>query len=56
VIARFNAARDEEYLEVDEAERYREEIARDRRKGKFTLAELEDEESNRAVGLSAPSC
>ncbi|MDB5077090.1 MAG: chromate resistance protein ChrB [Chloroflexi bacterium] len=46
-IGRFNAARDEEYEEVvDEAERFREEIARERRKGKFTYAELEDEESN----------
>lgn len=46
-VARFNAARDEEYDEViDEAERFREEIARERRKGKFTFAELEDEESN----------
>ncbi len=46
-IARFNAARDEEYEEiVDEAERFHEEIARERRKGKFTFAELEDEESN----------
>jgi predicted RNase H-like nuclease (RuvC/YqgF family) len=46
-IQRFNAARDEEYEEVvDEAERFREEIARERRKGKFTFAELEDEESN----------
>ena len=46
-VARFNAARDEEYEEVvDEAERFREEIARERRKGKFTFAELEDEESN----------
>ncbi len=31
---------------VDEAERFREEIDRERRKGKFTFAELEDEESN----------
>lgn len=47
IIARFNSARDEEYEEVvDEAERFREEIARERRKGKFTFAELEDEESN----------
>ncbi len=47
IVIRFNAARDEEYLEVvDEAERFREEIDRDRRKGKFTFAELEDEESN----------
>jgi ChrB-like protein len=47
IVARFNAARDEEYDEVvDEAERFREEIARERRKGKFTFAELEDEESN----------
>jgi len=46
-ISRFNAARDEEYDEVvDEAERFREEIDRERRKGKFTFAELEDEESN----------
>ena len=46
-IARFNLARDEEYDEVvDEAERFREEVARERRKGKFTFAELEDEESN----------
>ena len=47
MVARFNAARDEEYEEVvDETERFREEIARERRKGKFTFAELEDEESN----------
>jgi hypothetical protein len=47
IVQRFNAARDEEYEEVvDEAERFREEIARERRKGKFTFAELEDEESN----------
>jgi hypothetical protein len=46
-MARLNAARDEEYEEVvDEAERFREEVARERRKGKFTFAELEDEESN----------
>jgi hypothetical protein len=45
-VARFNAARDEEYQEVvDEAERVREEIERERRKGKFTFAELEDVES-----------
>jgi hypothetical protein len=47
MVACFNAARDEEYEEVvDETERYREEIERERRKGKFTFAELEDEESN----------
>jgi hypothetical protein len=47
MVARFNAARVEEYEEVvDETERFREEIARERRKGKFTFAELEDEESN----------
>jgi hypothetical protein len=47
IVARFNAARDEEYQEVvDETERFREEIERERRKGKFTFAELEDEESN----------
>ncbi|MGH2388376.1 MAG: Chromate resistance protein ChrB, partial [Chloroflexota bacterium] len=46
-VTRFNAARDEEYEEVvDETERFREEIARERRKGKFTFAELEDEESS----------
>ena len=46
-VSRFNAARDEEYEEVvDETERFREEINRERRKGKFTFAELEDEESN----------
>jgi hypothetical protein len=47
IVARFNAARDEEYEEVvDETERFREEIEREKRKGKFTFAELEDEESN----------
>jgi hypothetical protein len=47
IVARFNAARDEEYEEVvDETERFREEIERERRKVKFTFAELEDEESN----------
>ncbi len=47
MVSRFNAARDEEYEEVvDETERFREEIDRERRKGKFTFAELEDEESN----------
>lgn len=46
-VALFNAARDEEYEEVvDETERFREEIEREKRKGKFTFAELEDEESN----------
>jgi hypothetical protein len=46
-VSRFNAARNEEYEEiVDETERFREEIDRERRKGKFTFAELEDEESN----------
>lgn len=47
IIERFNVARNEEYEEVmDETERFREEVARERRKGKFTFAELEDEESN----------
>ncbi len=47
MIERFNAARDEEYEEViDQTERFHEEIARERRKGKYTFAELEDEESN----------
>jgi hypothetical protein len=46
-VSRFNAARDEEYEEVvDETERFCEEINRERRKAKFTFAELEDEESN----------
>lgn len=46
-VARFNAARDEEYAEViDEAERFRAEIEREKSQGKFTFAELEDEESN----------
>jgi len=46
-VSRFNAARNEEYEEVvDETERFSEEIERERRKGKFTFAELEDEESN----------
>lgn len=46
-IARFNLARNEEYEKVvDEAERFREEINRERRKGKYTFAELEDEETN----------
>lgn len=46
-VDRFNAARNEEYDEViDETERFAEEIERERRKGKFTFAELEDEESN----------
>jgi len=46
-VDRFNASRDEEYEEVvDEIERFREEIERERRKRKFTFAELEDEESN----------
>ncbi len=46
-VARFNAARNEEYEEVvDEAERFREDVNRERRKNKYTFAELEDEESN----------
>jgi hypothetical protein len=46
-IARFNAARDEEYAEViDEAERFRAEIEREKGLGKYTFAELEDEDSN----------
>jgi hypothetical protein len=45
-VARFNSARNEEYEEVvDEAERFREDIDRERRKDKYTFAELEDEES-----------
>ena len=39
IVGRFNAARDEEYEEVaDAAERFREVVARERRKGKFTSA------------------
>jgi hypothetical protein len=46
IIARFNQARNEEYDEVvDEAERFREEIERERRRGKYTFAELESDES-----------
>lgn len=48
LIARFNRARDEEYAEVVEnVERCEDEIARERRKGKFTFAELEDGEADR---------
>jgi len=47
ILARFNAARDEEYAEVlEETERFQAEIDRERDQGKFTFAELEDEESN----------
>jgi hypothetical protein len=46
-VARFNSARPDECEEVvDETERFREEIEREKRRGKFTFAELEDEESN----------
>lgn len=47
IIARFNAARDEEYAEVIEGvERFEDEIARETRKQKFTFAELEDIEAD----------
>ena len=46
-VGHFNAARDEVYAEVvDETERFCEGIVRDRRKGKHTFAELEDEEGH----------
>lgn len=46
-VARFNAARDEEYAEViDEAGRFRAEIEREKGQDKFSFAELEDEASN----------
>lgn len=47
LVARFNAARDEEYAEiVENVERFEDEIARESRRGKFTFAELEDLESD----------
>lgn len=47
LVARFNAARGEEYAEVAEnVERFEDEIRRETRKGKFTFAELEDAESD----------
>lgn len=46
-VARFNAARDEEYAELVEGiERFEDEIARETRKRKFTFAELEDIEAD----------
>ena len=46
-VARFNAARDEEYAElVEGVERFEDEVARETRKGKFTFAELEDIEAD----------
>ena len=45
LVALVNRARDEEYEEVaDTAERLAEEVARERRKGKFTFAALEEVE------------
>lgn len=47
LVARFNAARDEEYAElVEGVERFEDEIARETRKRKFTFAELEDIEAD----------
>lgn len=47
IVARFNAARDEEYAElVEGVERFEDEIARETRKRKFTFAELEDIEAD----------
>lgn len=46
-VARFNAARDEEFAElVEGVERFEDEIARETRKRKFTFAELEDIEAD----------
>jgi hypothetical protein len=46
-VARFNAARDEEYDEViDEARCYRTEIAREQDQDKYTFVELDDQESS----------
>ena len=43
LVARFNQARDAEYTEVIEnVERFEDEIKRERRKGRFTFAQLED--------------
>ena len=45
-VAQFNAAREEEFADVvEETERFRAEMERERRQGTFTFAELEDEES-----------
>lgn len=47
LVARFNAARDEEYAElVENVERFEDEVARETRKEKFTFAELEDIEAD----------
>lgn len=47
LVARFNAARDDEYAEVVEnVERFEDEVARETRKEKFTFAELEDLEAD----------
>lgn len=46
LVARFNAARDEEYAEfVENVERLEDELSREGRKGKFTFAELEENEA-----------
>lgn len=45
--ARFNQARDAEYAEiVDNVERFEDEIRRERCKGRFTFAQLEDVEAD----------
>lgn len=47
LVGRFGRARDEEYGEVAEGvERLEDEIRRERRKGRFTFAQLEDVESD----------
>lgn len=46
-IERFNQARDAEYAEiVENVERFEDEIRRERRKGRFTYAQLEDIEAD----------
>jgi hypothetical protein len=47
MIRRFNVARDAEYVEVVEnVERFEDEIARESQRGKYTFAELEDNEAD----------
>lgn len=46
LVARFNQARDAEYAEIGEnVERFEDEIRRERSKGRFTFAQLEDIEA-----------
>ena len=47
LLARFNQARDAEYAEiVENVERFEDEIRRERSKGRFTFAQLEDIEAD----------